>query len=76
MSETVTIGGRAFRVGAWYGPKRGKGKAKPRRFMGVVEVTWAPGVDKGVIYRDASPYRTGILVPTWLRWAGEEVPDA
>lgn len=67
MTDTVTIGGREFRVGAVYAPKRpGKTGPRHRTFLG--------GKMSGdVTYAD---YRENVRTcwcMTWWEWAGEEV---
>ena len=80
--ETVTIGGREFRVGATYAPKRPGLARKPRRLQGLSsdERCRRSGMNRpgGTVYY-ATKYRNGdwwsatCSAVQWLRWAGEEV---
>lgn len=69
MTETVEIGGRVFKVGSWYAPRNGKAPA--RRLTNYKYAWW---VETWCVWYDtASGHWSAVTVPTWLRWAGEEV---
>ena len=65
MTDTVRIGDREFRVGAWYLPANPKSRIASRKLhaylLGVV--WWADKADR----------RFWISRRQWLRWAGDEV---
>jgi hypothetical protein len=75
MSDTVTIGGREFRIGAWYQgktpenaspyfkPLRRQLRSLKRCFRGRVRVAYTTKLG-----------RTGeTYARSWLEWAGDEV---
>ena len=71
MSDTVTINGREFRVGAWYRGKRGD---RRRKFLGVRDQKDFHGdwyVE--VLWQCTQRSRNGCDQADWSRWAGEEV---
>ena len=65
MTDTITIGGREFRVGATYAPLKPDSEDQPRTLIAHSErhVWHQP---RGGIPHKTSKYR-------WLRWAGDEV---
>ncbi len=70
MSDTITIGGREFRVGAWYHPRRRQGMGPARKLLAYrAEFEW-PYVEyearNGRVYRNLGP-------KGWTDWAGDEV---
>ncbi len=72
MSETVTIGGREFRIGSWYGPKKGSANNRKLEWVGKIKPHWA--VDVRYLRPDG---QTRLMsAASWSQWAGEEVPDA
>lgn len=81
-SETVTIGGREFRVGATYAPKRPGLTRRPRQFQGFHPFTlcWMTNMNRpggtvtyGVRDQDGGLWCRNCSAVQWLRWAGDEV---
>ncbi len=79
---TITIGGREFRVGATYAPKRPGPSRKPRRLQGFDPATscWMSGMNRpggtityGIRDRDGEMWCRNCSAEQWLRWAGDEV---
>ncbi len=70
MSETVTIGGRKFRIGATYAPRRRPSCAPWRKLICFVEnVEWPY-----VVYEARNGVQRKHLGPKgWTDWAGDEV---
>lgn len=74
MTQTITIGGREFRVGAWYRSKRHKG-AYPRQFLDRRD-----DARRGVyvVYRwpeesTATDPEQWCSARSWRAWDGDEV---
>lgn len=75
MSDTVTIGGREFRVGATYGPKPKAGVTSHRRKTLLryrPETVW-PFTGPSVQWRNKNGSEEWSNATAWLKWAGEEV---
>ena len=66
MSETVTIGDREFRIGAWYGSRRCA--VRRRRFLAVRCSTHTY-----VEYQARNGETYAIAPQSWTKWAGEEI---
>ena len=74
-SETVTIGGREFRVGATYAPKPKAGVTSNRRKTLLVyreQEVW-PFYGPSVQWRNKNGSTEWANADAWLRWAGDEV---
>ena len=69
MPDTITIGGREFRVGATYAPRKPGPRTHAKIFLELVEKpSW------GTCVRFTG--RRGpswVTARSWLRWAGDEV---
>ncbi len=66
-TDTITIGGREFRVGATYAPRRpGKTGPRNRTFLG-------GAMHRDVAYRDHAGVTRTCWCMTWWEWAGDEV---
>jgi hypothetical protein len=65
---TVTIGGREFRLGAWYVSKHPN--AKPKQLLGFEPTGYQPGGT--VHFKSARDYERGEAGRWWsaARWAG------
>lgn len=68
MTETVTIGEREFRIGAWYAPRKPGAMVKLRQIVRrhPIAIEYRVNLVNARI-RSCEPY-------VFLRWAGEEVP--
>lgn len=77
MSDrTVTIGGREFRIGATYAPKPKEGVTRYRRktLKRVRQPSW--GSPMMVYWLNKNGSEEWSTATSWLRWVGEELPDA
>mgnify|MGYP000547076538 CR=1 FL=1 len=75
MNDTITIGGREFRVGATYGPKPKPGVTSHRRktLLTYREETVWPFYGPSVKWRNKNGSEEWANADAWLRWAGDEV---
>ncbi len=80
--QTVTIAGRTFRIGAWYGPAKpvadnAMAHAKARKFQTIVGWSTRRPKVSYVFKTDNGKWDTGrCSAAQWFQWAGEEVLDA
>lgn len=74
MSDTITIGGREFRVGATYAPKPKPGVTSHRRktLLRYREHHMYHS-EPMVQWRNKNGSKEWATVKAWLRWAGDEV---
>jgi hypothetical protein len=75
MSETVTIGGREFRIGATYAPQPKPGVTSHRRktLLKYVPVAGWPRLAPWVEYRNKNGRTERSSADAWFKWAGGEV---
>lgn len=78
--QTVAIGGREFRIGATYAPKPKEGVKSYRRktLLKVRRDPWSRRQECQVIvsFRNKNGSEETCSSRSWVKWAGEELPDA
>ncbi len=75
--QTVTIAGRTFRIGATYAPKPKDGATRYRRKTLLrVRPPSMWNSEPMVYWLNKNGREEWSTAKAWLRWAGEEVPDA
>ena len=73
MSDTITIGGREFRIGATYRPKSFEVSARRKTLLRYrAEKAW-PFQGPSVQWRNKNGSEEWATAKAWLRWAGDEV---
>lgn len=75
MSETVTIGGREFRIGAWYEGKQPKDAQRQVKTMRR-QLLAADNTKSGrlrVLYATKGGFTHRSFARSWAAWAGHEV---